>query len=229
MNKLVCPLLLVPALLVAAPRSADACSCIQGRSVVSSYETADAVFVGKVVSIDEVSDGVGAGLEVALHVEKAFKGVASEQILVYTAAHGAACGYHFTRDEQYLVFAHADNQDRLHVSLCSRTEPLARAGEDIAALGQHLGLDPAPASGPAAPAKTDATSSEGPAEGSNAAPVQTVPPQAGGCAGCTADNRATPGLILLLALLGLRRARRLGRDRRSGVMRRPRSDVLASL
>lgn len=70
-----------------------------------------------------------------------WKGPQRETLEVYTPSYGAACGYPFTEEQEYLVYAYWRNQGTpprpgLKVDLCSSTIPLSNAGEDLALLGK---------------------------------------------------------------------------------------------
>jgi hypothetical protein len=65
-------------------------------------------------------------------VEEAFRGVDGEQAEVFTELTGPECGYPFQRGERYLVYAHYLTPDRrLHTTVCTRTQPLSEAFEDL--------------------------------------------------------------------------------------------------
>src|SRR5690606_22193376 len=51
-----------------------------------------------------------------------------------TNSSSAACGYTFEKNTSYLVYAR-ESEGRLHVSLCSRTRPMAEAADDLVVLG----------------------------------------------------------------------------------------------
>jgi hypothetical protein len=70
---------------------------------------------------------------VRFSVVTAWRGVDTREVTVSTHRSSAMCGYPFQEGEEYLVYARGG--EGLTVSLCSRTAPLADAGEDLAALG----------------------------------------------------------------------------------------------
>ena len=176
---------------------ADACSCMRPGTPAEEYRSAGAVFVGKVLSVEAV--GVAEPtipsrmLQVTLAVERAFKGVAGERAVVRTARNSAACGYRFEPGTAHLVYARGGQADGLRVSLCSRTQPLEHADEDIAALEELVGAAPATPEQPATPA-APAPPHESPAQ---------VPAGKGGCAGCATSAGTGGGSALLVLLLGL--------------------------
>ncbi len=112
-----------------------ACSCLPPPSPLAAVESADAVFVGRVLSVDSTDpENRFAHLEVVLEVREAFKGTDGlSQVSVFTASDGALCGFGFSVGESYVVYANR-RQDGLWSGLCSRTRSEGNAGEDIAVL-----------------------------------------------------------------------------------------------
>ena len=104
-----------------------ACSCAGPGSPRDAYSNADAVFIGKVQSIDSIDFGT---LKVRLAVFQSWKRISSTTIDVYTAAHGAACGYYFEIGSTYLVYAYIYDS-ALRTNSCTRTTSLAFAEEDL--------------------------------------------------------------------------------------------------
>lgn len=122
--------------LVAAPR-ALACSCTQPGPPAVELENADAVFSGRVLSVEPIGDrGAYRRLAVRFALAAAWKGVPEgDEVTVTTSADGATCGYSFEVGEEYLVYAHGDPGD-LSTGLCTRNDRLDRATEDLTALGE---------------------------------------------------------------------------------------------
>ncbi|CAN5329132.1 hypothetical protein BH18ACI2_BH18ACI2_23050 [soil metagenome] len=101
-----------------------ACTCALS-TLTEDFQTADAVFFGKVIHIDEQ---FGA----RFHVEKSWKLVDANEVIVYTddpEKHG--CAYRFQKDESYIVYA-GIFQDKLYTDQCSATAYLVHAGEQLA-------------------------------------------------------------------------------------------------
>jgi len=107
----------------------------------------DAVFVGRVISVDFPGGELGGGsVSVTLEVSKYWKGVTSGQVIVTTAENSAACGYvcesadctaGFKEGYEYLVYASDYNSDgSLNTNICTRTRLLSDAQEDLTALGE---------------------------------------------------------------------------------------------
>lgn len=123
--------------IVLSPQETYACSCMVDEFFEDSYAQADAVFVGTVTSFENKSaDGV-ENRDVRFNVTKVFKGSTDPDQTLETPNNSAACGYEFTENESYLVFAHRWGEETvgpLTVSLCSRTELESTADTEIAAL-----------------------------------------------------------------------------------------------
>lgn len=123
----------VALLLFAASSRSEACSCMPPGPPADEFPKADAVFVGKVTRIEPNSgnDPAGMGdLKVTLHLEKGYRGDLKENVEVVTAGSSAACGYGFAEGDTYVVYANS-SEEKLHVSLCSRTAAIGNASEDL--------------------------------------------------------------------------------------------------
>ena len=118
--------------------SAVACSCIMPGTVAEEVERADAVFTGTVIAVDTPIYGayVFPDVEVTFTVQKYWKGVLSEPLVIHTGQGGGDCGFGFEEGESYLVYAYADDTGDLHANICSRTAVLSDAEEDLAMLGK---------------------------------------------------------------------------------------------
>jgi len=157
------------ALVALPPATAAACSCAP-QTVEQAKHAAAAIFEGRVTRIDD-PDGQP---KVHFQVVRSFKGPSHESTDVHTANNSAACGYAFEQGQSYLVYA-SDEDGSLFTGLCSRTQPIADASEDLAVLG--LGVtpfDPGPGSDQQTPPSAPAAQ-----------------PQKGGCASCTIGARGT--------------------------------------
>lgn len=152
-GKLFLLLILLAGLCIGDLPVAWACSCAPPDPPAEALAAADAVFSG-VVTASEASGGIGcsgaASTTVQFRVLQVWKGQ-SEETLTLTTRDGASCGYSFQTGVSYLVYAHRVGQ-QFTVSLCSRTQPLARAAVDLAALGQ--GASPAVQPSPLSPLPT---------------------------------------------------------------------------
>ena len=104
----------------------------------------DAVFSGKVTDIEETNPddqmfSSADSILVTLDVDTVWKGDKQETITVKTAQSSASCGFYFENNQEYIVYAAQYNGeeegDQLEVSLCSRTNLLSNATEDLQELG----------------------------------------------------------------------------------------------
>ncbi|HKP87057.1 MAG TPA: carboxypeptidase-like regulatory domain-containing protein [Blastocatellia bacterium] len=118
---------------------ARACSCEMPGLPCQAYWTTSAVFVGLVTNIsqppaDADVNGARPFRQRLIHfsLEQAFRGVEGKEVEAATGMGGGDCGYDFKMGERYLVYAYRNPDDnRLSVGICSRTRPLAEAGEDL--------------------------------------------------------------------------------------------------
>ncbi len=153
-------------------------------------------------------------------VRRVWKGDVPEKVAVVSHKHSATCGRHFEVGVTYLVYARS-RDGVLRDGLCSRTRPIDKADEDLAALGEGHPPGAAPAEGtpeggeveepprvePPAP-----TGDGAPNDGKPAAPEP--PPSASSPRGCAIGHPA-PAWSWLLAPVAVAAARR--RRRRDGI------------
>ena len=119
---------------------ARACSCAGLPGLAEELRAADAVFAGEVANVEadpsSAVGGVRSPGSVTLDVEAAWKGVSENRVVLEGQGDGVSCSYVFEEDERYLVYAgRFEEGESLEASICSATKPLARAEEDLAALG----------------------------------------------------------------------------------------------
>lgn len=124
-------LALVPAV---APPACAACDCAQ-LAVEEAVADADAVFVGRVLGVNQLDDEEGSTRTPAmLHVEEEMKGELPRAVLVFTAVTGSICGFYFEVGERYLIYAKSgpvsDAPALLGTNICMRTRPLADVSEE---------------------------------------------------------------------------------------------------
>lgn len=122
------------AALAPQPRAAFACSCTQPPPPREARDGSAAVFAGTVSGIAPGGPG-GTSRLVTFDLQQSWKGPAGPQLTIATAQDSAACGVDFTQGEAYLVYGYAQ-EGQIWTSLCSRTAPLAAAGDDLQALGE---------------------------------------------------------------------------------------------
>lgn len=124
-----------------APQPAYACSCAES-DFEPAFERASEVFRGKVVAVElslnphEALGTIGRRNVVLFEVERSYKHSRPSQIIVYAGYGEESCGYDFAVGQQYLVYVHTLYENELHTSLCSRTQSIEEADNDLAMLGE---------------------------------------------------------------------------------------------
>lgn len=109
---------------------ADACSCL-AQPIEKDFALADAVFIGKVTSISEISTGVRSGSlftstqEATFEVSQQFKGPLVQVVtfeVIFPVTDGT-CGYPFYVGGTYVVWATGDQYGGYKSSngICGRT------------------------------------------------------------------------------------------------------------
>jgi len=116
-----------------------ACSCVTPDSPQIELSKFDAVFIGKVIRIEQAKP---RGYSVKFNVLKQYKGNLDEFIVVRTGMGHGDCGYPFKENEEYFIYA-SSSADGFRVSLCSRTKKLSEAKEDRDAI-EAIGFSLAP-------------------------------------------------------------------------------------
>ncbi|BDH62463.1 hypothetical protein MTP04_25930 [Lysinibacillus sp. PLM2] len=116
-----------------------ACSCAAPGTPTEELNRSTAVFSGEVIKIVDPNKDADIQssadlLEVQLKVKETWKGVDETVVTLYTARESASCGFNFTLNEEYLVYANK-SEDALQVNICSRTAPLMTATSDLEELG----------------------------------------------------------------------------------------------
>lgn len=120
---------------------AEACTCMMPGPPCQAFGTASAVFVGTVTDVrTRKAKSVEAAraepdwwpVVVKFSVVQPFHGVEGAEVEVATGQGGGDCGYQFVRGASYLVYAHGGRDGKtLMASICSRTQPLSQAAEDL--------------------------------------------------------------------------------------------------
>ena len=122
---------------------AHACKCVEPGPPSEEMEKFDAVFAGRVVSIEHNFDpnsttlGPGDRTTIGLDVSTVWKGAVHEDMYVTTPPTGGSCGFTFTEGEEYILYAYdsAVLDEGYSVSICSRTALLSQAQADLEAFG----------------------------------------------------------------------------------------------
>ena len=123
------------------PRAVAACDCV-ASTPCRAVAHADAVLIGRVLSVVDAPDGQWARV-VRVAVSESFIGGHTGEIEVRTGMGGGDCGYRFDVGSTYVVYAHRTDAGELTTSICSRTAKTALNGGEISMLRR---LDRAPGS-----------------------------------------------------------------------------------
>ena len=148
-------------LLLCLSENTAACTCVDSPSPWASFQATPVVFVGLVRSIEEETaeinrfgniEKVRTALTAHFVVEEGLKGISNQEVDVVTGGGGGDCGYHFKSGERYLVYAYGTEREALSssmsrtviggrssskqigaltTSICSRTQPLSQAQDDL--------------------------------------------------------------------------------------------------
>lgn len=122
--------------LFAAPR-VDACSCARQpadlvEGVRSAFNRADIVFVGVVEHVRLLDEHIE---ETTFYVLRSWKGERVSRVTTRIDVQCCLCGYSFEVGMRYLVYGYGrDTHGFVATSICSRTAPEPKAGDDIDAL-----------------------------------------------------------------------------------------------
>jgi hypothetical protein len=110
-----------------------ACSC-RGYDIEDAFDHYPIVFAGTVEKIDVVRTKMEGWFNYSEHnavtlvVEKDYKGVFAEIVLVTTSIEPSACGFPFKQGVKYVVFAYASEMG-LSVGSCSPTIHMEKGAE----------------------------------------------------------------------------------------------------
>lgn len=128
-------------MMISVPSAAQACSCVEPQTVEAELARSTAVFAGKVLEVKEHKSLNGYMTKsVLFEVSQSWKSVTESQVIITTGQGGGDCGYGFQQGIEYLVYANPSSmygdEDDLVTIICSRTNELSAAQEDLAILGQ---------------------------------------------------------------------------------------------
>ena len=124
-------LLFISFTVCAFPSTSYACKCVEPKSPTEELEESSAVFSGKV--IDQLEKG--RTQFILFEVKESWKGLNESQVIVETVNSSSSCGYEFEDGKEYMVYTN-ETDGHLQVSLCSRTDLLSAASEDLDGLGK---------------------------------------------------------------------------------------------
>jgi hypothetical protein len=134
-------LAIVILVVVAGISVATACSCIGPATPCAANADADAIFVGTVertwwetksISVSDEPDAkkIRVGFPVTVFkVVEPFRGVKGGKVEVRGG--GTNCDYRFATGKSYLVYSSSDDAGTFYSDICGRTQPLAKAREDL--------------------------------------------------------------------------------------------------
>lgn len=115
-----------------------ACTCAE-QTVEDAFEQDAVIFSGQVISVTNGS----RYKKVKIRVLNTWKGRLPKTVTVTTPAADSMCGFSFVAGRKYLIYSDSEKPSNISVNLCSRTDSLAGAKEDIAVLN-NLKSKPAP-------------------------------------------------------------------------------------
>ncbi|GEM_PF-4788850 len=116
-------------------QTAESAADFGGKCAIQSFQTAysqsKSVFVGEVVDEEKSGDIKTFNFK----VEKYWKGASAKQLKVHVYETSRFQAW-FKKGGKYLVYAPADEDDRLRVYRCSRSRDFEDAEEDLQKLGK---------------------------------------------------------------------------------------------
>ena len=129
--------------LFALPSSASSLECGPPRSVKAEFDSAAAVFQGKVIGeeVRERPNPVGPSMKYRVfrfRVEQWWKGGNKEEAEIYDFGEES---FIFEKEKRYLVYAFGDKA-KLITNNCRRTKNIERAQEDLNFLGKGRKPEP---------------------------------------------------------------------------------------
>ena len=117
-------------------RPAVACSCLGGTTVCAAYAQAEAVFVGTVMSVenlkakDEEGQEQVTGQVARVQVDEAFKG-AKASVLTFQS-YGTSCDVDYKEGQQWLFYARYDKAEKTwSIGACGRSTLRQSAADDL--------------------------------------------------------------------------------------------------
>lgn len=123
-------IVLISVVLLIGSGIASACKCMEKNNPREEFYSSDAVFTGRVISMEQ-----RYGMVVAMRAERVFKGPIGNEVVVHTGLGSRDCGFPFEIGESYLVYARQDPMNgELITNSCFRTAELSWVNEEIRAL-----------------------------------------------------------------------------------------------
>lgn len=146
--------------LAARADQASACTCGEPPPPAVGLDQSAAVFSGDLIAIRGYSETSFAAI-LTFDVSRVWKGDVTETFVMMTSSLGAGdCGFPFEAGRAYLVYAYErEGYDHLTAWLCTRTQPLEYADEDLTFLGEgRLPAPPETGAGSASTVRDEVTS-----------------------------------------------------------------------
>ena len=94
--------------LMADVEPANACSCARSGSPKEALADADAVFAGKAIAVQLLTNTNSSAdpVTVSFDVNRVWKGPRQDTIVITTERSGISCGYEFKEGRRYFVYAY---------------------------------------------------------------------------------------------------------------------------
>lgn len=118
---------------------ANACSCVSSKPPCGGVGKSSIVFSAEVLNVtihpeertEKYKDLMPfIGKKAQVKVLENFSNTTAKNLVVETGLGGGDCGFDFKKGEKYLIYAR-ENKGRLLTSICSRTQKLSTAQEEI--------------------------------------------------------------------------------------------------
>ena len=123
--------------LIASASTVSACICGKA-STCERFNSYNAIFVGKAVSVEKEQKGHFKTETTVFEVKEVFSGEKTRSIRVQNKS-GFSCDVEFTVGETYLVFAGGSKKDGFGTGFCSGNRPVQYADAEIAELRKLFG------------------------------------------------------------------------------------------
>ena len=103
------------------------CSCMEPPPPEDAYEMSNVVFSGQVTDI--IEDWNNGFMEISIDVYNVWKGTIDNQVIILTGLDD--CGYYFQLNEEYLIYGYYSQMNHIWTDICTRTNLLEYASEDL--------------------------------------------------------------------------------------------------
>ena len=103
------------------------CSCQELPPPEEAYEMSNVVFSGQVTNV--IEDWNNGFMEISIDVHNVWKSIIDNQITIFTGLDD--CGYYFQLNEEYLIYGYYSQMNHIWTDICTRTNLLEYASEDL--------------------------------------------------------------------------------------------------